>query len=208
VLNKVLIADDHSLVRNGLMQIVHEISKDAAIIEAATGDQTIEALNSNSDLDLILFDLAMPETDGVSTLRVLTANPLAIPVVVVSASDSYHDIQSAFDAGALGYIHKSESSAVMSAAIHLVLSGGLYVPPCYTHYSPGSDKAAVFSTLTRRQKEVLCLILKGHTNRQIAEQLGLNEVTVKAHVGAMLKHLGVDSRTKVVIMAKECRYRA
>ena len=208
-IKNILIADDHSLVRDGLRNLLSELSNDLNIVECVNCQQTIDAVEARQDLDLILFDLRMPDLDGFKVLERLANNMNAVPVVVVSASEDIGSMQRALDIGAMGYIPKSESNEVMLSAIRLVLSGGVYMPSKITHFRPTDSQQAVqqkssaFSSLTSRQYEVLCLIMEGRSNRDIADVLELSEVTVKTHVSAVLKNLGVNSRTQAVLQANK-----
>lgn len=206
-LRKVLIADDHSLVRDGLRQLVRSLCADVEVLETRNCRQTIEAVTRRTDIDLVLFDLAMPDMEGFTALEQLTAAPAAVPVVVVSASEDRNDMQRALDAGAMGYIPKSSPNAVLLGAIGLVLSGGIYLPPEMPR--PGEPGAGTgpLCALTPRQKQVLRCMMRGLSNKGIARELFLAEVTVKTHVSAILRCLGVGSRTQVVLKARELGYR-
>lgn len=203
-INKIIIVDDHSLVRDGMRQLVREMSKDVEILEACSGAQILEVQKQNPDVDLILLDLMLPDLDGFIVLEKLVSHPAAAPVIVVSSSDSFSDVRLALKIGAAGYIPKSESNKIIVKAIQLVMSGGVYVPPIFSDGMAITehDKPSYYS-LTKRQRDVLKLIMKGYSNRQIADALGLAEITIKSHVGGIFKCMNVDSRTKAALLAKE-----
>lgn len=205
IIQKVLIADDHSLLRNGLKQLLKQEWKDITVVESKNYQQTLDVMNSHSDIDLVLFDLTMPGMDSFKVLETLVNNDSAVPVIVVTASDEISDMKRAFDIGALGFINKSESNEVMLSAIQLVLSGGVYIPPIMARTQVNNNSSPL-STLTLRQHEVLNFIMRGFPNKEIASALGLAEVTVKTHVSAILKNLGVVNRTQAVVVVKELGY--
>lgn len=205
-LGKILIADDHSLVRDGLKQLVRTVSPRVEFLEATNCGQTLEAVATTPGIDLVLFDLSMPDMDGFAALQRLTDSPMAVPVVVVSASEERREMQRALDLGALGFIPKSESNEVILSAIKLVLSGGIYVPPAMARIS--ADPVLRAGSLTVRQNEVLAGMMRGLSNKEIARELGLAEVTVKTHVSGILRVFGVSSRTRAVLAASKYGYGA
>ncbi|WP_020674994.1 response regulator [Geopsychrobacter electrodiphilus] len=207
-IRKVLIADDHSLLRNGLKQLLQQLWSDITVVESNDCRQTLDMMGAHPDIDLVLFDLNMPGLDGFKVLEILANNPCAAPIIVVTASDDIFDMQRTLDAGAVGYILKSESNEVILRAIQLVLAGGIYVTPSITCKQAGGRGQAnlSFSKLTSRQCEVLRLMMQGASNKDIAKALNLSEVTVKTHVGAILKTLDVVSRTQAVLAAKKLGY--
>lgn len=209
-LGKILIADDHSLVRDGLKQLVRTVSPRVEFLEATNCGQTLEAVATTPGIDLVLFDLSMPDMDGFAALQRLTDSPMAVPVVVVSASEERREMQRALDLGALGFIPKSESNEVILSAIKLVMSGGIYVPPAMARISadPVLRAGLPAGSLTVRQNEVLAGMMRGLSNKEIARELGLAEVTVKTHVSGILRVFGVSSRTRAVLAASKYGYGA
>lgn len=209
-LGKILIADDHSLVRDGLKQLVRTVSPRVEFLETTNCGQTLEAVATTPGIDLVLFDLSMPDMDGFAALQRLTDSPMAVPVVVVSASEERREMQRALDLGALGFIPKSESNEVILSAIKLVLSGGIYIPPAMARISadPVLRAGLPAGSLTVRQNEVLAGMMRGLSNKEIARELGLAEVTVKTHVSGILRVFGVSSRTRAVLAARKYGYGA
>ncbi len=202
---KILIADDHGVFRDGLKFILADLDPALEVIEAATFDAVVSAVERHDDLDLILLDLYMPGVGGGASAAAVCTRVGDVPVIVLSASDRLSDMRQSFDAGARGYILKSESGSVMLAAIRLVLSGGIYVPPKLVRAAQheGRNPEQMSIHVTDRQLDVLRLIIDGYSNKQIAHQLGLTEATVKAHVSAAFKALNVSNRTQAAAVARQ-----
>jgi DNA-binding NarL/FixJ family response regulator len=198
---KVLIADDHALFRDGLRQLLDGISPELAIVESRDLDETLDAVVADPELDLLLLDLCMPGMAGVGSLRRLIRKAPSVPIIVISASEESELIRDILEAGAMGFVPKSESSRVMKHAIELVLGGGVYVPPSLLQLSRGSRSDANLG-LTPRQKDVLRLILEGRSNKEIARSLELSVATVKAHVGAAYRALEVTTRAQATAKAQ------
>jgi DNA-binding NarL/FixJ family response regulator len=213
---RILIGDDHLLFREGLRRLLEQLSADAEFVDASTFDEVLSAAEASStDIDLALIDLQMPGWPGFRGIATLRGLLPKTPIVVVSASESVSDMKAAFEHGSSGYIPKSSSVKVMLGALNLVFSGGVYVPPAALMTpdgAPGSDVPGILhpsggrygaASLTHRQWEVLNCLREGKSNKQIAYELGLSEGTVKIHVTAIFKSLGVKNRTQAVIAAAE-----
>lgn len=207
---KILIGDDHLLFREGLRRLLEQLHADATFTEAGTFGELIEHCRGSERFDVVLMDLHMPGWPGFEGMREVRDLQPGTPVVVISASEVLSDIRGALDAGATGYIPKSSSVKVMMGALNLVFSGGIYVPPGAITFAADVtprrrvDAAAERSSnygLTQRQREVLDCLRAGKSNKQIAYELGLSEGTVKIHVTAIFKSLGVKNRTQAVIAA-------
>lgn len=209
---RILIGDDHLLFREGLRRLLEQLGADNSFADASTFDEVLAMVEAGEAFELILIDLQMPGWPGFSGIEQLCAAVPDTPVVVVSASESQSDVRASLDAGASGYIPKSSSVKIMLSALHLVLAGGIYLPPSVI----GADTAAAAANgsapqriaataqlLTQRQWEVLGCLREGKSNKQIAYELGLSEGTVKIHVTAIFKTLGVKNRTQAVIVASE-----
>jgi DNA-binding NarL/FixJ family response regulator len=198
---KILLADDHALFREGIRHILRQLDPDVAVLDAADYGTARALLTRNPDSDLALVDLNMPGADGVDSIAALLALPHMVPVVVLSASESRIDIRRTLDAGAMGFIPKSETAEVMLGALRLVLSGGIYVPPMLmtTANHPATRANAM---LTPRQRDVLQRMSEGKSNREIGRQLGLSEATVKVHITAIFRNLNVSNRMQAVKTAE------
>ncbi|WP_448205123.1 response regulator transcription factor [Azospirillum sp. sgz302134] len=208
---KILIGDDHLLFREGLRRLLEQLHGEATFVEAGTFNEVVEQCRTGGSFDIVLMDLHMPNWPGYEGLREVQSLQPGVPVVVISASESLNDIRGALDHGATGYIPKSSSVKVMMGALNLVFSGGIYVPPgaltaASAEPAPrrramdGMDRSSGYG-LTQRQREVLDCLRAGKSNKQIAYELGLSEGTVKIHVTAIFKSLGVKNRTQAVIAA-------
>jgi DNA-binding NarL/FixJ family response regulator len=211
---KILIADDHELIRQGLERTLAAMSEGVDVVHAQDGISVLEQLEQNRDIDIVLLDLFMPNANGYELLRRICDNYESLPVIVVSAAEEPQYMRKSIDYGAAGFIPKSSSTDIMVNAIKLVMSGGIYIPhtmhlqsrnatqpvrsntPDYQLSLQASDK------LTRRQKEVLELMARGSSNKDIARTLGLSEHTVKIHVTAILKLFNATNRTEAVIIAQ------
>jgi DNA-binding NarL/FixJ family response regulator len=204
---KVLIADDHALLRTGLAHSLGELAPGTTAYEAADATQVLETLGTHSDLDLILLDLFMPGANGFELLSQVCGSATAAPVVVLSASEDAGHMRKALDCGAAGFIPKSAPREVMLSALRLVLAGGVYLPPELMRAPPPSPAQEASpddpGVLTERQREVLQRLTQGSSNKQIARDLGLSENTVKVHVAAILRALGASNRTEAALQARE-----
>ncbi|TWB63781.1 LuxR C-terminal-related transcriptional regulator [Nitrospirillum viridazoti] len=211
----ILIGDDHLLFREGLCRLLTQLSADATFTEAGTFNEALEFAQGEQEFDLILLDLQMPNWPGFSGIQEICEIQAGTPVVIVSASESQADVRAALDAGASGYIPKSSSVKIMLSALNLVFSGGIYVPPAAIHgestapagggggVSSGGGGGGNTPALTQRQRDVLRCLREGKSNKQIAYELGLSEGTVKIHVTAVMRSLGVRNRTQAVIASAD-----
>jgi DNA-binding NarL/FixJ family response regulator len=208
---KILVVDDHVLIREALRGVLKELKGDAVIVEAPDSRQAMHRLAENPDLELILLDLHLPDRNGFELLRELRDRYPAISVVMLSASNDRDDIAKALDLGAQGFIPKSAQREVMLSAFKLIFAGGIYVPPeilmrhrapvvAPVHISARPPSAAELG-LTERQMDVLALMMQGKSNKAICRALDLAEPTVKNHVTAILKALKASNRTEAVIAA-------
>lgn len=211
---RILICDDHALFREGLRHVLVELGQAPEILEASNSEEAIALAADDPELAMVLLDLHMPGTSGLATLETLGERFPTLPVVMVSASEDAGEIRGALDAGASGFIPKSSSGAVLRSAVQLVLAGGVYVPPVALDGAAAPAPAAAaargasglrtrYGKLTARQLEVLRLLAKGLTNREICSVLGIAEGTVKAHIAALLDALDVANRTEAVAAMRE-----
>ena len=214
---KILVVDDHALIREALHGVLRKVTRDAIILEASNCAQTMEAVASHPDISLILLDLNLPDRDGFSMLAELRERNPAVSVVVLSATQDRANVIKALDIGAMGYIPKSARNEVMLSALQLVFAGGIYIPPeilareHLSHSAPSGGGRAIVSPgdlgLTDRQLDVLALMMQGKNNKSICRTLNLAEPTVKNHVTAILKALKVTNRTEAVIAVTELGWR-
>ncbi|MBV0934037.1 response regulator transcription factor [Marinobacterium weihaiense] len=204
---KIIIADDHPLFRAALRQAVTQAVPGVEIVEADSLAAVQEAVEQHGDADLVLLDIHMPGTHGFSGLVFLRGQHPGMPVVVVSGSEETHVMKRAIDYGASGFIPKSAPLETISEAISMVLEGEEWLPQELTdNMDEVSEEeqqfAAALASLTPQQFRVLTMLTEGLLNKQIAYELSVSEATIKAHVTAILRKLGVHSRTQAVIAAQ------
>lgn len=226
---RVLLVDDHPLILSALQTVISGLEDGVEVIGVGSGRAAREALRSDSSYDLVLLDLQLGDASGFDLLSEFRQAYPALPVVVISASDRASDVIRSIDMGAMGFVPKRASNDILFEALRMVMSGGIYVPPmsmtpdsAASAYTPAptpdplqvvSRQAALseFQTqpslaslgLTPRQTDVLALLLQGKPNKLIARELGLSVETVKDHVAAVLRALGVNSRTQAVLAVSQ-----
>jgi DNA-binding NarL/FixJ family response regulator len=205
---KILLVDDHVLIREALRGVLQQLKPDATVLEAPDSRQAMRLIVEHPDLALILLDLKLPDRDGFAVLTELRQRYPAISIVVLSGFHDRANVVRALDLGALGFIPKTAQREVMISALNLVFSGGIYIPPEILvrqepfATQPVADRPAMSPAdlgLTERQIEVLALMMQGKSNKAICRMLDLAEPTVKNHVTAILKALNVTNRTEAVI---------
>lgn len=208
---KLIVADDHPLFRNALINAISSTFATKATIETDSFDSTCAALEQHPDTDLLLLDLHMPGNCGFLGLIQLRKTYPTLPIVVISASEELDVIRRVMAFGASAYVPKSANPADISAALNAVLEGELWVPQrlikqVLEHQSNEAeddlDLAAKVAQLTQQQYKVLYYLTEGWLNKQIAYDLHISEATVKAHITAIFRKLGVTNRTQVVIQAQ------
>jgi DNA-binding NarL/FixJ family response regulator len=212
---KILVVDDHALIRDALRGVLKKLRPGAAVLEAPDSRTAMEAIERHPTISLILLDLNLPDRDGFSLLAELRARFPAVAIVVLSALQDRDNVTRALDFGALGYIPKSSRREVMLSALQLVFAGGVYIPPeilAREKTSPSmpvaqrSDRPIVSPSeigLSQRQLEVLALLMAGKSNKEICRRLDIAVPTVKHHVTAILKALRVTTRTEAIAAVTE-----
>jgi DNA-binding NarL/FixJ family response regulator len=212
---KILVVDDHVLIRDALRGVLNELRPDAIVLEASDCQQAMQSVAQCTDLELILLDLGLPDADGFAALEELREQYPSLPIVVLSALQDRDSVTRALDLGAVGFIPKSAQRAVMVSALALVFAGGIYVPPeiLRREETPGKQTQRSISDgrplspgdlgLTERQMEVLALMLRGKSNKAICRALELAEPTVKNHVTAVLRALRVTSRAEAIVVVNQ-----
>ncbi|MFT5113616.1 MAG: DNA-binding NarL/FixJ family response regulator [Parasphingorhabdus sp.] len=202
---RIVIADDHALVRGGLALMIDLATPGTEVLQANSLDQVTDILSQTGSVDLLLLDLMMPGMDGVAGIEAICKSWPEVPVVIVSVTEDVESIRRCLTAGAMGYIPKTSFPNVTISAIRLVLDGGIYVPPHVLRPSDATldskEKTPSViheSGLTRRQLQVLDLLKAGKSNNAIAGELGLSTGTIKLHVSGIFKKLKVSNRTEAV----------
>ena len=208
---KFLVVDDHTLIREAMRGVLLGLRSGATVLEAGDAETALSILQAHPDVDLVLLDLHLPDQDGLQVLVAVAHRHPAVAVVMMSGDKDQATMRKALEFGAQGYIPKAETRDVLASALALVLAGGVYVPPAALRGAPalapapaapapapsGTSGASV--GLTDRQIEVLALLMQGKNNKLICRALNLAEPTVKNHISAILKALGVSSRTEAVL---------
>ncbi|GAB3682925.1 LuxR C-terminal-related transcriptional regulator [Salinisphaera aquimarina] len=200
---KVVIADDHPLFRTALSNAVYQSLEEPRLITVGSFDELEAILKTDGDADLLLLDLNMPGARGYSALVHARSVVPALPVIVVSAYEEASVVRASLDHGASGFIPKSSSPETMAKAIAAVLDGETWAP-LETLGSANVDREFTdkLASLTPQQQRVLVMLTDGLLNKQIAIDLAISEATVKAHITAILRKLGVHTRTQAVIAAR------
>ena len=201
---RIVIADDHPLMRAALASALAGIAPDVQFVEAANHAATLALIEDPPGPDLLLMDLHMPGVNGMEGVREVRARAPQVPLAVVSAEDDPVAIRAMLALGISGFIPKTDSPAVIASAVRLILAGGVYVPPRFM--TDGGAAAAVdgasASGLTSRQMDVVRLLARGLPNKAIARELGVSEGTVKVHLLAVFRALDVRNRTAAVLEAQ------
>lgn len=212
---KLIIADDHPLFRNALVNAISNTFVTKATVEADCFEGTVQALEQHPDTDMLLLDLHMPGNCGFLGLIQLRKNYPTLPIVVISASDDADVIKRVMSFGASAFVPKSAHPIDIGKALNAVMNGDLWLPEKYRHLlSPDAnddadlDLAAKVAQLTAQQYKVLYYLTEGWLNKQIAYDLNISEATVKAHMTAIFRKLGVTNRTQVVIQAQRLQLEA
>ncbi len=206
---KFLVVDDHALIRDAMREVLLALRPVAQVLEAADVRQALGLLDAHADVDLVLLDLQLPDGDGLDVLEDINRLHPAVPVVMLSGRQDPDTMRRALGRGAQGFIPKTEPRKVLAGALELVLAGGVYVPMAAlgAATAPVAGPTAGPPTpasagLTDRQVDVLALLMQGMNNKVICRALGLAEPTVKNHVSAILKVLGVASRAEAVLAVR------
>ncbi len=205
---KVLIADDHAIVRTGLRALIHSESTMELVGEASGGYETIE-LVEKTQADVLVLDLSMPDLDGIAVTRQIKPQFPNVHILILTIHEDQALLREAIKAGASGYILKHAAESELIAAIQRILCGDLYVDPALVRQllqepaAPLAMPSQSTETLTPREIEVLKLIVQGYTNRQIGEELNISFRTAESHRASLSEKLGLHSRVELVRYARE-----
>lgn len=202
-----LIVDDHPLFCDALSMTLQAVSGIRDVTTADCMKTALETVSAGSDPDLIVLDLNLPDANGLSGLMRLRSSSKA-PIMVVSSMADNRIMSSVIHAGASGFVPKHSQREVFKTAIHALANGERFIPSGYillsdTRAEEEQDAASRLASLTNQQARILQLICEGKLNKQIAYDLSIAETTVKAHVTAIMRKLGVQSRTQAVLLAKD-----
>ncbi|MDR3440062.1 response regulator transcription factor [Telmatospirillum sp.] len=200
----ILVADDHNLVRDGLRPFLYELDQNAVILDAANFDDAFAAANAADVLDLVLLDLRMPGMNGLQgVVRMRQAHP-TVPVVILSGHVERAEVMAAVRAGVAGYISKTISGAALIDALKQVLNGETYLPTgLFSKNNPieSLPPASPLASLSIREREILGHLIEGETNKEIARQLDLQEITIKIHLRNVYRKIGAVNRAQAVRIA-------
>ena len=208
---KILIVDDHALVRRGMGHVVRESFPDAEIVEAGNAAEALDAMATG--VDVALVDVRMPDADGLELLHEMKAGWKDVPVIMLTSFDHAHYVRRALAEGAAGYMLKDATPEDLAQAITVAISGGGNVlsPRVIQNLFEATDNGRRTRTataphrphgsLTQRETDILALLAEGKSNRDISRALFLSEKTVKAHLAAIFRKLGVTNRTQAAMAA-------
>jgi DNA-binding NarL/FixJ family response regulator len=209
---RIMVVDDHALVRRGMTYVVKEGFPEADVVEAESSAAALEVFHGGTEIDLALVDVRMPDLDGLELLRAIKAEWPAVPVIMLSTYENAPYVKRALADGAAGYLLKDATPEDLSQAINVAMSGsGNVLSPRVIqnlfedqesggHGGSQNGRRSDYS-LTQREHDILALLSEGRSNREIAGALFLSEKTVKAHLAAIFRKLGVTNRTQAAMMA-------
>jgi DNA-binding NarL/FixJ family response regulator len=208
---KILIVDDHALVRRGMSYVVRDGFPDAEVTEAESSAVALEHLRGGATVGLALVDVRMPDFDGLELLRAVKAEWPDVPVIMLSTYENAPYVKRALADGAAGYLLKDATPEDLAQAINVALSGSGNVLSPRVIQNLFEDQESLASatnghrrneySLTQRENDILALLAEGRSNRDIAQRLFLSEKTVKAHLAAIFRKLGVTNRTQAAMVA-------
>ncbi|WP_138516026.1 response regulator transcription factor [Rhodoferax bucti] len=206
---KILVIDDHALVREGLHQVLKGLDENVVVLQAGTCGQAFDITQQHLDLDLVLLDYHLPDMTGLEALDIFGRRHPELPIVMLSGSANTQIMRQVLQSGASGFVTKSTLSDELLHAVRLVLDGEVYTPRELEGRSDvsGFDQLPDKTPLTQRQELVLRELLDGRSNKEIALTLNVSEETVKTHVAAILRHFDVQNRTQAVVAAARSGYR-
>lgn len=211
---RVLIADDHPLFRDAIRGVISQVFAEAgwefSCVEAATVAEVMRVAEQDDELDVVLLDLYMPGAQGLSQLVSLRSKLPSTPIIILSSLSDPQTVEQCITCGAAGFVPKSSPKDVIAQALKTVFDGGVYLPESTGQAAEPTPLAPVprrhvsddqdSGPLTSRQVAVLELVANGKSNKQIAWELSISETTVKAHMTAILRKLGVSSRAQAIVL--------
>lgn len=207
---KVLIIDDHPMLRDGLAAVLQQADPQTSVLQARDANEGLALADDNADLDLVILDLQLPGMEGVEAISEFARRRPGVRILILSSSEDPRDVRRSLAAGALGYVPKSAGQQLLLSAIRLVMNGDFYIPPLMLDEKPRADTSRAANAdavgtpvLTDRQIEILQLLSEGMPNKTIATSLKLSEKTVKVHVTAIFKTLNVVNRTQAAAAGRK-----
>lgn len=209
---KILVVDDHALVREGLRQVLKGLDDHVEVLEAPECGRAFELAALHPDLDLVLLDYHLPDMNGLAALAIFGRDHPELPIVMLSGSVNPKVMRQVLEQGASGFLTKAGMSDDLLGVIRRVLEGEIFTPPELLNAIEAAQAAdefpapAAMFVLTTRQEEVLYLLMDGYSNKDISRSLALSEETVKNHVSAILRGFSVQTRIQAVIAASSHGY--
>ena len=208
---KILVVDDHALVREGLRQVLKGLDEQVVVLETAHCVGAFEMAAVHPDLDLVLLDYHLPDMNGLDALAVFSEKHPELPIVMLSGSVDPLIVRQVMERGAAGFIAKASVSSKLLSILSQVLAGEVYVPTEWLGEAdlprePAADAANESPQLTSRQQEVLSLLMEGRSNKEISHTLQLSDETTKNHVTGVLRAFGVQTRIQAVLAAADHGY--
>lgn len=208
---KILVVDDHALVREGLRQVLKGLDAQVEVLDAGHCARAFELAALHPDLDLVLLDYHLPDMNGLAALNLFRREHPELPIVMLSGSVNVPVMRQVLARGAAGFVTKAALSDELLTAVRLVLAGEVYLPPELRPtpgVAPQPDAGAglVAPQLTPRQQDVLYLLLDGRSNKDISQLLQLSDETTKNHVSGILRVFGVQTRVQAVLAATRHGY--
>ena len=207
---QVLLADDHKLIRDGLKPFLEDLDPDVTVLEAEDFEGAMEQATACDSLDLAVLDLKMPGMDGLKGIQRMVERFPDLPIVIISGFYGREKVLAALEAGAVGWIPKTMGGEAMVNALRLVLSGEKFLPSALFLQRSGEDREQLgelgeefafdspLALLSAREKEIIGLLIEGNTNKKIARQLNLQEITVKIHLRNAYRKIGASNRADAV----------
>lgn len=206
---KILVIDDHALVREGLRQVLKGLDENVEVLQAGNCAQAFEIAQANPDLDLALLDYHLPDMTGLQALDIFGKRHPELPIVMLSGSANIQIMRQVVQSGAAGFVNKSSMSDELLDAVRLVLEGDVYWPESESGFNTYMNELPPLRpALTQKQEQVLQCLLDGKANREIAQLLYISEETVKTHITAILRHFDVQNRTQAVVAAARSGFRS
>ncbi|MDI9245144.1 response regulator transcription factor [Marinobacter sp. CHS3-4] len=195
---RILISDNYELIRDGLTVLVNKLANDIEVVTAATDHEAIACARANPAFELAIIGLSLPGSDSLPLVSVMCGLLPETALVFVSASEDQQCVLKTIASGASGFVYKSQKTALLKKALLMAMKGKVFIPPL----DPDSEPATL-RTITPRQSEVLALLARGKSNKEIAKLLDVSAHTIKNHLSKLYKRLNVLNRTQAVMKASE-----
>ncbi|MFT3713350.1 MAG: response regulator transcription factor [Archangium sp.] len=194
---RILLVDDHGLFADGLSGVLQKLAESVSVITVTSCEDAVDALGAKTTFDLVLLDLGLPGLKGRAAFDAVSKASRGAPIVIVTGATPTAESLGLLRAGARGYVHKRSNTDELLTVLRFVLAGGTHIPPAVLEARPASEQVS----LTPRQREVLTLLARGNSNKDIANDLGISEATVRVHVSSVMRALDVESRTQAATSA-------